>query len=36
MDVVDAIGGVKTALFGFFENWPEEDVVIVGAYVKEN
>ena len=36
MDVVDAIGGVKTATKGLFENWPEEDVVILGAYVKES
>ncbi len=36
MDVVDAIGGVKTAVFQFYENWPEEDVVILGAYLKEN
>ena len=36
MDVVDAIEGVKTSTKGYFENWPEEDVVIIGAYVKEN
>ena len=36
MDVVDAIGGVKTATKGLFEDWPEEDVVILGAYVKES
>ena len=36
MDVVDAIGNVKTATFGLFDDWPEEDVVILGAYVKEN
>ena len=36
MDVVDAIGRAKTATFGLFEDWPEEDVVILGAYVKEN
>ncbi|MCW3989045.1 MAG: peptidylprolyl isomerase [Candidatus Bathyarchaeota archaeon] len=35
MDVVDAIGGVKTATIGLFDDWPEEDVVILGAYVKE-
>jgi cyclophilin family peptidyl-prolyl cis-trans isomerase len=35
MDVVDAIGEVKTATFGLFEDWPEVDVVILGAYVKE-
>ncbi len=35
MDIVDAIGGVKTATFALFENWPEEDVVILGAYLKE-
>ena len=36
MDVVDAIGIVKTATFGLYEDWPEEDVVILGAYLKEN
>jgi cyclophilin family peptidyl-prolyl cis-trans isomerase len=36
MDIVDAIGRVKTATFALSENWPEEDVVILGAYVKEN
>ena len=36
MDVVDAIGAVKTSTKGLFEGWPEEDVVIMGAYVKEN
>jgi peptidyl-prolyl cis-trans isomerase A (cyclophilin A) len=36
MDVVDTIGNVKTATFGLFEDWPEEDIVILGAYVKEN
>ena len=36
MEVVDAIGIVKTATFGLYEDWPEEDVVILGAYVKEN
>ena len=36
MDVVDAIGAVKTSTKGLFEDWPEEDVVILGAYVKEN
>lgn len=35
LDIVDAIGGVKTATFGLFEDWPEEDVVILGAYLKE-
>ncbi len=35
MDIVDAIGGVKTATFALFENWPEEDVIILGAYLKE-
>jgi peptidyl-prolyl cis-trans isomerase A (cyclophilin A) len=35
MDVVDAIGGVKTATIALFDDWPEEDVVILGAYVKE-
>jgi cyclophilin family peptidyl-prolyl cis-trans isomerase len=36
MDVVDAIEGVKTSTKGYYENWPDEDVVIIGAYVKEN
>ena len=36
MDVVDAIEGVKTSTKGLFEDWPEEDVVILGAFVKEN
>jgi len=36
MDVVDAIEGVKTATKGLFEDWPEEDVVILSAYVKES
>ena len=36
MEVVDAIEGVKTSTRGYYENWPEEDVVIIGAYVKEN
>ena len=35
MDVVDAIEGVKTSTNGLFEDWPEEDVVILSAYVKE-
>ncbi len=35
MDIVDAIGRVKTATFALSENWPEEDVVILGAYLKE-
>ena len=36
MEVVDAIGIVKTATFGLYEDWPEEDVVILDAYLKEN
>jgi peptidyl-prolyl cis-trans isomerase A (cyclophilin A) len=36
MEVVDAIEGIKTSTRGYYENWPEEDVVIIGAYVKEN
>jgi len=36
MDVVDAIGGVKTTTKGLYDDWPEEDVVILGAYVKES
>ena len=35
MEVVDAIGDVKTAINSFSEGWPEVDVVILGAYVKE-
>ena len=35
LDVVDAIGGVKTIPEGRLKDWPEEDVVILGAYVKE-
>ena len=35
LDVVDAIGGVKTATKGLFEDWPEEDIVILGVYVKK-
>ena len=35
MDVVDAIAGVKTTTSSFSEGWPDEDVVILGAYVKE-
>ena len=36
LDVVDAIGGVNTTTKGLYEDWPEEDVVILGAYVKES
>lgn len=36
MDVVDAIVGVKTSPKGYYNNWPDVDVVIIGAYVKEN
>lgn len=36
LDVVDAIAGVTTVTKGYYEDWPEEDVVILGAYVKEN
>jgi cyclophilin family peptidyl-prolyl cis-trans isomerase len=35
MDVVDAIEGVKTSTRDYYENWPEEDIIIIGAYVKE-
>jgi peptidyl-prolyl cis-trans isomerase A (cyclophilin A) len=35
MDVVDAIEEVTTSTRGLFENWPDEDVVILGAYVKD-
>jgi len=35
LDVVDAIAGVNTTTKGYYENWPEEDIVIIGAYVKE-
>ena len=34
LDVVDAIGGVKTTTKGLYDDWPEEDIVILGAYVK--
>ena len=34
MEVMEAIGNVKTATSGLFEDWPEEDVVILGAYLK--
>ena len=36
LDVVDAIAGVKTSTKGAFQDWPEEDIVILGAYVKDN
>ncbi|MBC8225204.1 peptidyl-prolyl cis-trans isomerase [Candidatus Bathyarchaeota archaeon] len=36
LDVVDAIGGVKTTTKGLYEDWPEEDVIILDAYVKES
>lgn len=35
MDVVDAIGAVNTTTFTMYENWPEEDIVIIDAYLKE-
>jgi cyclophilin family peptidyl-prolyl cis-trans isomerase len=35
LDIVDAIGGVNTTIKGIYENWPEEDIVILGAYVKD-
>jgi cyclophilin family peptidyl-prolyl cis-trans isomerase len=35
LDVVDAIGGVTTSPHGLFDDWPDEDVVILGAYVKD-
>ncbi len=35
LDVVDAIAGVTTTTKGLYENWPEEDIVILGAYVKD-
>ncbi len=34
MDVVDAIGVVRTSTFEWFPDWPEQDVVITDAYVK--
>lgn len=34
MDVVDAIGVVKTTTFEGYRNWPEDDVVILDAYIK--
>jgi len=36
LDVVDAIGGVKTTTKGLYDDWPEEDIIILGAYVKES
>ncbi len=38
MDVVDAIGGVTVFSKDDYwpDNWPEEDVIILGAYVKDN
>ncbi len=36
LDVVDAIAGVMTTTKGLYENWPEEDIVILGAYEKDN
>ncbi|MDP6458263.1 MAG: peptidylprolyl isomerase [Candidatus Bathyarchaeota archaeon] len=36
MEVMEAIGNVKTATSGLFEDWPEEDVVILGAHLKYN
>ena len=35
MDFVDAIGAVNTTTFTMYENWPEEDIVIIDAYLKE-
>ena len=34
MDVVDAIGVVKTTTFEGYPDWPEDDVVILDAYIK--
>ena len=36
LDVVDTIGGVMTSTKGYYDDWPEENIVIIGAYVKEN
>ena len=35
MDVVDAIESSKTATKGYYEDWPVEDILITGAYLKE-
>ncbi|MBI3413523.1 MAG: peptidyl-prolyl cis-trans isomerase [Candidatus Aenigmarchaeota archaeon] len=35
MDVADAIVSVKTGDRGFFSDWPVEDIIIKGAYVKK-
>jgi len=35
MDVVDSIVTVKTGNKGVFSDWPLEDIVINGAYVKK-
>jgi len=34
MDVVDAIGAVRTTTFERYQDWPENDVVILAAYFK--
>jgi peptidyl-prolyl cis-trans isomerase A (cyclophilin A) len=34
MDVVDAIGAVRTSTFEWFPDWPEQDIIIIKAYVK--
>jgi cyclophilin family peptidyl-prolyl cis-trans isomerase len=35
MEVVDAIGAVRTSTFEWFPDWPEEDIIITDAYVKQ-
>jgi peptidyl-prolyl cis-trans isomerase A (cyclophilin A) len=34
MDVIQAIGNVKTETRGQFQNWPIQNVTIIGTYVK--
>ena len=35
LEVVDAIGAVRTSTFEWFPDWPEEDIIITDAYVKQ-
>ena len=34
VDIVQAIGNVKTETRGQFQNWPVQDITIIGAYIK--
>ena len=36
LEVVDAIGAVRTSTFEWYPDWPVENVVILDAYVKDN